>query len=184
MDNKINNISFTGIRNISFFPFVARNSDGPSLNKSLTMVLSDDLKGNDLTEFREAVKKINKKRINFNNSVSGDILNVTGYEDRRGKMLFVNNCYIHENDSYLPMFSYIAKLTKKICAMNHKDMIVDNDYIDNIAGDVIIRDMKIPEDIKERCPLYACFNRDLVKLGAEDINNFIQSIMNNYFGIK
>lgn len=53
--DKINNVSFTGIRNIAGMEFSRK---APTVSKSLSMVLRDDFDGKDLTEFRNVIKKL------------------------------------------------------------------------------------------------------------------------------
>ncbi len=182
--DKINNVSFTGIRNIAWAEF---SRQAPTVSKSLSMVLRDDFNGKDLTEFRNVIKKVTDTPSKFNNEISSEILNiecVSGggrFEDG----VFVNNELLEVNDKNLPVFSYISKLTRKISSIHDKDMIVDNDYRDYVADEALIYGArisdKLPSNVSRLNFISQFFEKDKVKASAQQVNDFIQNIMNRYF---
>ena len=92
------------------------------------------------------------------------------------------------NDNNLPFFSYFAKLTKKIAAMNNYNMIVDKDYVSKKADNVLIYGENLSKLIPNSAGIekrnQSFFDKELVKETANEFNNFLQAIMNNYFGVK
>lgn len=188
MNNSINNnINFTGIRNIAFTP--AREAVGHGkFSNSLSMVLNDDFNGKDLTEFKTVIRKISSKPFEYTNDVSSDILNIKFLhaKDTQLESIFVNGKKLQVNDRNLPMFSFIAKITKKIGQMSDKSMIVNKDYIENVAETALI----YGEDLSQRMPFDnkqkffgVFFETDWVRQSAQKTNEFIQKMMEAYLGI-
>ena len=180
-----NNISFTGIRNIGQAQFL-RASDN-TVCKSLSMVLSNDVKGKDLEDFNSVIAKITNNKPYYKNSISEDILNIECQEQDKIKKIYINGKYIEPNDKNLPIFSYIGKLTKKILAMHDNDMVVNKDYIDNVADDALVYGTKIsaglPDFLRPEQYMPQFFEQDAVKKTTSFVNKFLQKIMNNYFNI-
>lgn len=58
--DKINNISFTGIKNVAGCQF-QRNRQ--SFSTALSMCLTDDVNGKDLSEFHSMIKKLQQNQI-------------------------------------------------------------------------------------------------------------------------
>ena len=179
--DKINNVSFTGIRNIAWTEFSRK---APTVSKSLSMVLRDDFTGKDLTEFRNVIKKVTDTPSKFNNEISSEILNIEG-GGRFPDGVAVNGELLEVNDKNLPVFSYISKLTRKISSMSDKNMVVDNDYRDYVADEALIYGAKIsgnlPSNVSRLNVISQFFEKDKVKASAQHVNDFIQNIMNRYF---
>lgn len=179
--DKVNNINFTGIRNIGSMQF---QREGRKVAKNISMTLHDDIYGKDLQEFTEILKKINGGR--YKNGEYPHLLNVECQSTMDGhRFLSVNNVILEEKDKNLPMFSYIAKLTRKISEMPKENMIVNNDYKEIagretlISGNIIENYDKLVED----GTIEKIFNEDWVKDAAKKVNNFISKMMNAYFDI-
>ncbi len=181
--DKVNNINFTGIRNIGTIKFSREKVNC----HSLSMILNDDFNGKDLTEFRDALKKIDiSRRLAFLNDDTLSAVNIECLET------FDNQRYIALNgsplhcDKDIPLFSYLAKLTRKITKMPEKDMVVNNDYKYFEAKDKLISDFEIEdyENLAASGAAESIFNRQAVKRGASMVNSKIQDIMNHYLGIK
>lgn len=182
--DKINNISFTGIENIATIRFKRSKN---IISKSLSMVLKDDYKGKDLTAYNEMLNKIEFVKNDYKNISGDNILNIECVKSDYGKAILLNGKLVPANDKNLPFFSYFAKLTKKIAAMNN-NMIVDKDYVSKKADNVLIYGENlsklIPNSVGIEKRNQSFFDKELVKETAIEFNNFLQAIMNNYFGVK
>lgn len=180
--DKINNISFTGIRNIASIQF---QRGGCKAAKNLSMTLCDDVHGKDLQEFQDVLKKITGGSFKVENH--NQLLNLECLPTEDGRRFFsVNGVVLEEKDENLPMFSYIAKLTRRISAMPEKDMVVNNDY-KNIAGrETLISGIEIEnyDELLENGFVEQIFNSDWVKDSAVKVNEFIHKMMCAYLGIK
>lgn len=183
--DKINNISFTGIENIATIRFKRSKN---IISKSLSMVLKDDYNGKDLTAYNEMLNKIEFVKNDYKNINGHNILNIECVKSNYDKAILLNGKLVPANDKNLPFFSYFAKLTKKIAAMNNNNMIVDKDYVSKKADNVLIYGENLSklipnsEGIEKRNQSF--FEKELVKETANEFNNFLQAIMNNYFGVK
>lgn len=134
---KISNISFNGIKNISvhkkeydkYGPYVTNNGNIKNGDKHYTEVkinckLTDDSDGQDLRQFHEALKKSGMRYqancIDKDNPqhielklIRQDIKDSMGHISNSD--LLINNFDILLNEKEtLPMFSYMAHLTRKI----------------------------------------------------------------------
>mgnify|MGYP001667812547 FL=1 len=182
--DKISNVSFTGIRNIAWAEFSRRE---PTVSKSLSMVLRDDFNGKDLTEFSNVIKKVTDTPKKFKNEISPEILNIEciSGEGRFSDAVAVNGEILEVNDKNLPVFSYIAKMTRKIGSMSDKNMVVDNDYKNYVADESLIYGAKISDNLPSNLDrlnlINQFFEKDKVKVAAQQVNDFIQNIMNKYF---
>ncbi|CDE44365.1 unknown [Clostridium sp. CAG:768] len=182
--DKINNISFTGIENIATIRFKRSKN---IISKSLSMVLKDDYNGKDLTAYNEMLNKIEFVKNDYKNISGDNILNIECVKSDYGKAILLNGKLVPANDKNLPFFSYFAKLTKKIAAMNN-NMIVDKDYVSKKADNILIYGENlsklIPNSVGIEKRNQSFFDKELVKETANEFNNFLQAIMNNYFGVK
>ena len=182
--DKINNISFTGIENIATIRFKRSKN---IISKSLSMVLKDDYNGKDLTAYNEMLNKIEFVKNDYKNINGDNILNIECVKSDYGKAILLNGKLVPANDKNLPFFSYFAKLTKKIAAMNN-NMIVDKDYVSKKADNILIYGENlsklIPNSVGIEKRNQSFFDKELVKETANEFNNFLQAIMNNYFGVK
>lgn len=183
--DKINNISFTGIENIATIRFKRSKN---IISKSLSMVLKDDYNGKDLTAYNEMLNKIEFVKNDYKNINGDNILNIECVKSDYGKAILLNGKLVPANDKKLPFFSYFAKLTKKIAAMNNNNMIVDKDYVSKKADNILIYGENlsklIPNSVGIEKRNQSFFDKELVKETANEFNNFLQAIMNNYFGVK
>lgn len=186
--DKINNISFTGIKNIADISYQKSNS---TISSALSMVLTDDFKGKDLTEFKAVLEKVAKKSKNFRHKDGVEFLNLEKCENRYDTNIkdsikfYLNGKEIEVKDENLPIFSYLAKLTRKISNMDSKDMVVNNDYKNYEIGSKLKYDFELDkeqlDELKRKNLLDRIFNRTLVKSSADATNKLIQTVMENYF---
>ena len=72
--------------------------------------------------------------------------------------------------------------------MNNNNMIVDKDYVSKKADNILIYGENlsklIPNSVGIEKRNQSFFDKELVKETANEVNNFLQAIMNNYFGVK
>ena len=93
--DKINNISFTGIKNVAVCQF-QRNRQ--SFSSALSMCLTDDVNGKDLSEFHSMVKKVATKPNQFEHYNGSDVVNIEHYAQNDGTALFLNGDEVKIND--------------------------------------------------------------------------------------
>ncbi len=185
--DKINNISFTGIRNIGFINFKRPSLLANAKSKSLSMVLSDDYNGKDLTEFFDVLNKIPRTQYGYLHPESKNILNIECTTFKDYNTLLINGRPVKVDDKHLPMFSYIAKLTRKIAGLTDKQMAVNESYKEFAADELLVfgeKVSKMPESGYSEKSIDYYLNRNVARMGAGRVNAFIQNIMNQYFCIK
>ncbi len=186
--DKINNINFTGISNIGFVQFKREPGAKHALSSSLSMVLRDDLKGNDLSEFKSVLKKItNSPSDYYFDKADPHILNLECYRDRNDSLVMLNGNVLEVENETMPLFTYLAKLTRKIFNMPEKDIVVNKDYVtyeapkNLVYGEEIKFDNISSEEKMQR--LNSFFDKDSVKNGAKFVNDFVQNLMNRFFDV-
>lgn len=151
------------------------------------MVLNDDYNGKDLSDCLAMLRKIEYKKNDYSNINGDNILNIECTDVEGKKYVFLNGKYVEPNDKNLPFFSYVARLTKKIASMDSNNMSVSQDYIASNIDKTLIygKDLKKSasnyDEFKKMIPLF--FDPQVVKHTARQFNNFVQKIMNNYFGV-
>ena len=151
--------------------------------------MSNDSNGKDLAEFKSVIAKVTPDLEKFRNNISLEIVNVecksSGWHFTDA--LYLNGEEVKVNDKNLPIFTYIAKVTKKITGMPDNNFIVNEDYKDFIADESLIYGIRLTDSIPEEVSRLNLFNqffqKDNVKTGAKQINDFIQNIMNKYFEV-
>lgn len=186
--DKINNINFTGISNIGFVQFKREPGARNALSKSLSMVIRDDLKGSDFSEFKSVLKKItNSPSDYYFDKSEPNVLNLECYRDRNDSLVILNGNVLEVENETMPLFTYIAKLTRKIFNMSEKDIVVNKDYVtyeapkNLVYGEEIKFDNISPDEKMQR--LNSFFDKDSVKNGAKFVNDFIQNLMNRFFDV-
>lgn len=189
--DKISNMNFTGISNIAGVRFSRKEN---TISRSLSMVLSDDFSGKDFEEFKSIISKITKNPDDYSNPILPDILNIECYSKKKSNSAYKNSIFINGkklavNDNNLPIFSYIALLSKKIIAFNDKNFKVNDDYKKYFANDAIIYGISIDKssfqrNIDKTKLINFSFNPESVKNTSQYINDFVQDLMNRYFGVK
>lgn len=186
--DKINNVSFTGITNIGYIKF-KRPTELPNVkinSKSISMILLDDYKGNDLTEYLNVIKRMPKTQYGYLHPAGHNALNIECASLEDCNLLLVNGRPIKVDDEHLPMFSYIAKLTRTITNMKDTDMVVNKTYKDYAADSLLVfgdKVSKLPESTYSKDAIDYFLLGNVVRNGAKKVNSFIQNLMNDYFGV-
>lgn len=184
--DKINNISFTGIRNIGVAQF-QRSANSVSL--ALSATLKNDHFGKDLTEFNSVLKKAFGDKATKISPRHNDLLNmefVSSLDSDNGKV-FVNGAHVEVNDQNLPMFTYLAKMTRKIAGLRDDQMPVDTAYKTFYANGTLIHGAILYPD-ETSCKkmeeyMSPFFRPDMVRKVAKTGNEFIQFLMNKFLDI-
>lgn len=182
MENKI---TFTGIKNIASAEF-ARQGFHPT--KNISFELTDDVFGKDLQEFKTVLSKIKCDSSAYKNEEYPNVINLECLQNGENqRWLSLNGTILETNDNNLPVFSYLAKLTRKIMKMPEKEMIVNNDYKNYAANDILIYGTDFDdsyEQLVKNGTVDRMFDKNNVKDGAKKLNEAIQKIMNKYLGIN
>ncbi len=186
--DKISNINFTGISNIGFAHFRRQPGAKGAVSKSISMVLRDDTRGQDFSEFKAALRKVTKSPHEYYfDTDDPNILNVECYSDRSENLLMLNGNVLNVDNKTMPLFTYIAKLTRRIANMPEKDMVINKDYVTYEAQRNLIYGDQIKLDgtsYKQQLEFFSkFFEKDSAKYGAEQVNDFIQKIMNKFFEV-
>lgn len=189
-------INFTGIRNIygmrvSIKKIVPPDEVRATSEKTyLAMQLTNDLDGNDFTEFINTARTTDLK--NIYHPIHPDFLNITAskYTDMTKAIetnsykLFINNIHpVNINDKNLKFFTYLAKLLKKVQQKPEEDFVVSNNFVfgPTVQNTLILGNDPAPDT---RLFLSQLFSPVNVKLQAEKINSLLNKIMCSYFDVR
>lgn len=185
----MDNINFTGIRNIGAYVKPLQQSLPDVTVTHMVINLTDDYNGKDLTEFKEVAKKcepiIGKCRFakdpNFIHVMTSSV-----QEKGLIPRLAVNYIVIPIQRETLSMFSFIAKLTRRISQMSEKQFEIANDFKFGPDGDSYIFPMHKVSDLNPSNPdktrelLSEIYSPNNDKQVAKLINEHIQISMEDY----
>lgn len=199
-------INFTGIRNIGYERRYYEQSSANDPNEEfddeyfeekeqehfINIELTDDVFGNDLTEYKNIIKTTDLK--NYTNPINPNFLNImmskdevkTNLEKITDYQFWINdseNEFV-VNDQNLKMLSFIAKILRRISNTPDEKFVVNQDYLNNDdAKDSVI----LGEDLKETYGEYyddaklQIHDPEHIKNGAKKMNNILQEVMMDYF---
>ena len=182
-------INFTGLKNIGAYskrlPYAPKNQTRTHMIINLT----DDYNGNDLTEFKKIAKKCRPILGNMNFAKDPNFIHImTSSLNAKGDIpeMAVNYIVVPPRRETLPLFSFIAKLTRRIAHMADNEFIINNDFKYNKDGDsfifpiVKVSELTKNNEQKTKQLLEEIYspenNREVSKL----INKHIQTQMENY----
>lgn len=167
-------VTFTGIKNISYC--MDRSRD---FNDVLTKErwLNIELTGHDLHKFRHVLKKSGLSKRDYTHPIQDNFLNINTYSIPNEDAIAINNNLLEVNDETLPMFTELAKVTKKIFNKKDSKFVCDEKYLDSDSfnkgllmdkslDDLTSTQFHMPEHVRE---------------GAKSINGVIQRVMEKYF---
>lgn len=187
----MNNVSFTGLRNIGACSFAYNYEKGKRIGTALLVNLIDDNKGKDFSEYKDVMRKCSDS---FGHYFPHDknflhiqtqkfIFNDEDFETV--PQLIVNGFPVEPETKTMPLFSYIAKLTKRIIGSTEGDIKISNDFKYGPDADIYISDIKISEleasQERQKLILDNIYSLPSAKAGAKNINNDIQAQMMDYF---
>lgn len=121
-------ISFTGFKNVSTVKFVDPNTPNDNYMYSMTMQLTDDYDGKDLSNFRKAALKpftFKYTPLEDNRFVNIQLVKIPNQD----AYLCVNSEPLLPNTDTLGMFSVVAKLLKRVRDAVPGKIVVNSDYV-------------------------------------------------------
>lgn len=167
-------ISFTGIKNVSFFTERFRNYNDVFTEESW---FNAELTGKDLHRFQRALKRSNLHKKDYTNPLKDNFLNINTYSLPNEAAIAINNNLLEVNDETLPMFTELARITRKIFNKKDSKFVCDEKYLDSDCfNKVLFIDKKIDDLTSTQFHM-----PENAKNGAKKINNVIQKIMERYF---
>ena len=202
-------INFTGLKNIGYINLQFDLNNGVAATDSdddieeaevshsygqehLTVQLTDDYNGKDLTEFKNAIVSSDLER-KYPNPIGNDFLHIAvekedyqkGYLKNSKVSYYVNGEEVKINDKNLKFIGFVAKLLKKISQTPEDKMVYNKDFLN---GEVSDKAIIIGGDIKKLFGPAASlekhetiYNSRQAVQGAECMFNSLQDTMMNYF---
>ena len=207
------NIHFTGVKNIGYQCRQYREAyydDGTTeyldplddeLEKEdydadveehyLTLQLTDDYNGKDLTEFRNKLK-ISDIKDNFMRPASSDLLTINVDKENLTEdytkpliSLYLNGAYepLEINDKNLSLLSFIAKLVKRVSTMPDNQFVVNRDYLENEAETSLVpgNNLRLNFGKYYKELIEQEHSPEFVKDGADTMAKIITERMIDYF---
>lgn len=187
----MNNVSFTGLRNIGACSFAYNYEKGKRIGTALLVNLIDDNKGKDFSEYKDVMRKCSES---FEHYFPEDknflhVQTIKYFPDDEDfetvPQLIVNGFPVEPETKTMPLFSYIAKLTKRIIGSTEGDIKISNDFKYGPDADIYLSDIKISEleasQERRKLILDNIYSIPSAKAGANNINNDIQAQMMDYF---
>lgn len=167
-------ISFTGIKNVSHFAESFLNyNDIPTEERWLSV----ELTGRDLHKLQRAMKRSNLPKNCYINPVRANFLNINTYSIPDEDAIAINNNLLEVCDETLPMFTELARITRKIFNKKDSKFVCDEKYLNSDCfNKAIFMDKEVDDFTSSE--FHAPYN---VKDGAKKINNLLQRIMEKYF---
>ena len=145
---KVNNVSFTGVRNIGGCTNtrMVRGSSHISVFNNMILQLTDDYNGADLSEFKKLISKCNTtnwyKNFPGDNRVFHFMTNYSADMEKEFSesvpALYLNYQIIPVRKETLPIFSFIAKMTRKISTMKDSEFKRSDDFKYGVIGRIAL----------------------------------------------
>lgn len=186
----MNKISFTGIRNIGAINaiIVQNPAQKPVVNKCMVINLINDIEGNDLDNFKAIKNKCKESLNGFTFPHDSNFIHICTKKDHESHdipKLYLNLKEVPVKRETLPMFSYIAKLLKKISNTDNKDIHTAFDFKYSEDADLyLLGEHKLSHLMDKKTYLSVieeAFNPEFVKHQAQSINKDIEEQMIDYF---
>ena len=194
----MNNINFTGLKNIGGITIKQQHLFGDFQKQQdyLLVHLTDDYNGHDLAEFKDVVRKCQPDLgactfgpdNRFIHIMTRTVKETNNEFDIPVPQLFVNNKLVPVTDKTLPLFSYVAKLTKRIQNMDDNDFVYNNDFKYGQAGRLFMIDgvdlsnLAAGANISENELMDKLYSSMSAKQFAKLINKNVQKQMIDYIG--
>lgn len=174
-------ISFNGIKNTSSVIF--KNEQEKYTDYNVSIQLTDDYNGKDLTKYKKVLSKVAPQ---FKHPTNSNFLHIGFFNDSNDDItiMTVNGESIEPKDENLPLFSFIAKLTKCIANAQDKDFIHNRDYVesDEIIDNSVLDD-EWAQAVKEASNKIPLTDIGTIKASCNVINNEISKQMAEYFDV-
>lgn len=167
-------IAFTGIKNMSYCLDKARDLNDVATKERW---LSAEFTGHDLHRLRRAFKRSNLDKTNYTNPIQENFLNINTYSTPSEDAIAINNNLLEASDETLPMFTELARITRKIAAKKDTKFVCGDKYLDSKAfNSALLMDKEFDDLTSTQFHM-----PDYVKNGAAEINKLIQRVMEKYF---
>ena len=192
----INNVNFTGLKNIGGMANIEINVDPrnmatylrPIERRYLIAKLTNDKSGNDLDKFNLALAQCTPDLDGFEFVHDKTYINIFSeklHKSNDKPKIFLNLAELPLKRNTVPMFEFLAKLTRKIAKMPDSEYIYDNNFVLKDSADLFIMgDMRISEMCKEQTEsldkLLDIYSPDISRRVAKSVNNSIQERMIDY----
>ena len=168
------NVSFNGIKNMSYCLDSCLDLNDVLIKERW---LNIELSGRDLHKFRSAFKRSNLDKKYYTNPIQDNFLNVNTYSIPNEDAIAINNNLLEVTDKTLPMFTELARLTRKILKKDSAKFTFDKNYLNYKKFNTALLMDKELDNLTS-----AYLHRpDKIKKGAKNINSVIQRIMERYF---
>lgn len=176
-------INFTGIRNIGALRIRIPKDSTELVNTHMIVNLTDDAAGKDLSEFREVLNKCKPVLNNMEFAQNDNFVHVLSASYADGSCvpdLAVNHKIIRPETKTLPLFSYIAKLTKRISNIKDNEFIVTPEFKYGVEADnYLIPGTKLSSlGIPNATDL--AYSAESARMYSKEINNNILEQMMDY----
>lgn len=171
-------ITFTGMKNASYI-YDIDNKDKNIKTRFLSMQLTDDITGNDLTQYKQLISK-NKE---FQHPYYSNFINIASHTYHGQKVLQLNGKNIPETDEYLPLFSFIGKLTKKTANKPEIEFLTELGYLkSNFVDKALLLDKRISDEIRpfDKNFIEKLHEPEKIKKCAGKISKEVEQIMLEY----
>lgn len=192
----ISNINFTGLKNIGGMYNIEinvdpRNSDTylkPVERKYLLVKLTNDNTGNDLDEYVKALALGTPDLDGFeflHDKTYVNIFSEKFHHSSKKPKIFLNLTNLPLKRNTVPMFDFLAKLTKKIAQMPDSKFIYDDSFMMKDPADLyIMGDTRISEISKNQREyldkVLDVYSPNASRYNAQSINDAIQERMIDY----
>lgn len=177
-------VNFTGLRNIGALRIRVPKDGTELINTHMIVNLTDDAAGKDLTEFREVLQKCKPALNNMEFAQDNNFVHILSASYADGSCtpdLAVNHKIIRPETKTMPLFSYIAKLTKRICAMKDKDFVVTPEFKYGEGGEnYLIPGTKLSSIVGVPNVKELVYSASSAKMYSEEINDNIYKQMMDY----
>lgn len=125
-------VSFTGIKNVGYL------MDGSAkhgiYNRAINIQVTNDEDGNDLDEFNRKLKETkteSKYHMDTPGLISFLIVKTSNHDNTATYDFMLNHNELILNDSTLPIFEYLAKISRQVSNMKEKEMVLEEDIVEN-----------------------------------------------------
>lgn len=167
-------ISFNGLKNMSY---AAEKYVSPENIVSYERWMNMALTGNDLHKFRRALSKSKMPKNVYINPLQKNFLNINTFSTKTEDCIAVNDEILEVNDTTLPMFTELARLTRKIRKKDENEFLLEKSYLNSKKYNTsLIMNLELCNEYSDEF-----HNPSEVKKGALKINKVIQRIMEKYF---
>lgn len=184
-------VNFTGIKNVG--SMLVRTPNPNQNMKIVSLQVTNDEQGNDLDKFNDAINKTGNPK-DFKTAYEGAVsINVFTNEpeeeyERPEHSFYLNGSPLEANDKNLPVFTYIANLTKTISNKKDdelkatKEYVTSPDFLNGSAIGYFIKKIFAANPNVEIFPILNSFYiPENARTGAKLVNYAVQDTMTDYF---